>query len=165
MECLHKRRKYRQYQFLEWRTNGALQLHRLAQDELGYGKWSRCTEHVPITRPEDRLGDLDISDSEYPKLNREAMEEGVKPEVTDSRTETLATLQGSDTTTTVGAEHASGEPENTSETEAVSNSALEGQERPESYRVSMVSMEDTGQAQVVPSGPVPGSGPEANARP
>lgn len=168
MRCLHKRREYRQYQYLEWRTNSALQLQRLAQDELGYGKWIGCTDMVPVTRPEDRLADLDISDLKYPKLNRETVVEEVKPQETNMQAETVASLHGSaeasdDTVTNVDAEDASIEPGHTSEAVDESNSVLEGQECPESHTVSMVSMEDIDQVQTVPDRPVSGNDQGPNA--
>ncbi|KAK7920029.1 hypothetical protein PG985_008051 [Apiospora marii] len=129
MRCLHTRQKYRQYEYLEWRTNGALQLHRLAQDELGYGKWSGCTDTVPVTRPEDRLADLDIDDLKYPRLSRGLLGEEAKPEAVNSQTATVVSLQGSseaseDTVTNADAEHASIEPGHTSEAGDESNLVL-----------------------------------------
>ncbi|KAK8086032.1 cytochrome p450 protein [Apiospora phragmitis] len=133
MCCLHRRAKYRQYQYLEWRTNGALQLHRLGQDELGCGKWSGCTDITPVTRPEDRLADLDISDLEYPRLNRELVvveeEEEVKPEA-DSHTETVGSDQASAeaseniTVQDMDTDHAPGEPQRTSEAEDVDQAQM-----------------------------------------
>ncbi|KAK8078524.1 hypothetical protein PG996_004694 [Apiospora saccharicola] len=169
MRCLHTRRQYRQYQYLEWRTNGALQLHRLAQDELGYGNWSGCTDNVPVTRSEDRLADLDIGDLEYPKLNREAVEAELKPEQVSSNAGTVVALQGcaeasDDAVTNVDAEHTFHQPARISVAEDVSNSFLSGQERLGSHRVSMVSMEDTDYVQMAPNEPIPGNGQGANAR-
>ncbi|KAK7949284.1 uncharacterized protein PG986_010170 [Apiospora aurea] len=144
MRYLHKRGKYRQYQYLEWRTNGALQLHRLAQDELGYGKWSGCTDTVPKTNPEDLLSDLDISDLEYPRLNSEVVEEA-KLEA-GSHTETA----GSDQISSIATEntihnlysgHASWGPRRTSDAEDTV-SILEESQSPEARRVSMLSGQD-----------------------
>ncbi|KAK8093473.1 hypothetical protein PG997_000158 [Apiospora hydei] len=146
MRCLHTRRKYRQYQYLEWRTNGALQLHRLAQDELRYGKWSGCTEIVPITHPEDRLADLDISDLEYPRLNGGVVGEDTKPEA-DSHTEIAGSDQVSvetseDTMLNTDAQNASSESLRTSEAEPTFPSLAEESRRPEAQRVSMLSEEE-----------------------
>ncbi|KAK8005991.1 hypothetical protein PG991_012288 [Apiospora marii] len=134
MRCLHNRRKYKQYQYLEWRTNGALQLHRLAQDELGYGEWSGCTDMVPVTRPGNRLADLDIRDLEYPKLNREAIVDEVKPEESNSSSETagaeqLSTDASENTVLDVDVEHASSEPHLTSEAGHIARPQLEGSEQ------------------------------------
>ncbi|KAK8040074.1 hypothetical protein PG993_008485 [Apiospora rasikravindrae] len=97
------------------------QLHRLAQDELGYGKWSGCTDMVPVTRPEDRLADLDISDLDYPRLNGDAVERESKPEA-DSQTETAGSEQASthaveNVMHNLDIELASCEPHRTSDTE------------------------------------------------
>lgn len=70
---LYRRRHYRQYQYLEWHTNSALQLRRLAQDELGYGQWAGCADPVPVTRRGDLLAGLDVRDVEYPRLNRDVI--------------------------------------------------------------------------------------------
>ncbi|KAK8859427.1 hypothetical protein PGQ11_010161 [Apiospora arundinis] len=87
MRCLHRRRHYRQYQYLEWRTNGALQLQRLAQDELGYGQWTRCAETVPVTRRGDLLAGLDVRDVEYPRLNRDVIVKTEESKTEESKTE------------------------------------------------------------------------------
>jgi hypothetical protein len=68
MLCLHKRRKYKDYAFLEWTTNATLQLHRLTHEELQVGTWSGCTDNVPVTKTEDLLASLDIGDLEHPVL-------------------------------------------------------------------------------------------------
>ncbi|KAI0839896.1 hypothetical protein F5Y06DRAFT_286321 [Hypoxylon sp. FL0890] len=63
---LHRRRKYRQYEHLEWASNTSLQLYRLANESLGLGKWSDCTETVPITECGTHLACLDIADLNHP---------------------------------------------------------------------------------------------------
>lgn len=70
LSCLHRRRKYKQYAFLEWTANETLQLHRLAHEgpEVVDGTWSRCTSWVPTTAPEVLLPSLDISDLKHPRL-------------------------------------------------------------------------------------------------
>ncbi|KAI1753852.1 hypothetical protein F4782DRAFT_545630 [Xylaria castorea] len=68
-QWLSKKRKFRQYAHLEWVTNGALQLHRLAHDEEhGQSSWLRCDQEVPINNAEALLPSLDISDPEHPML-------------------------------------------------------------------------------------------------
>ncbi|KAK7915223.1 cytochrome p450 protein [Apiospora marii] len=59
---------YNKYAYLEWEGDTAIQLHRLAHDELGYGHWSRCDETIPITRVDDLLAPFDISDASHPML-------------------------------------------------------------------------------------------------
>ncbi|KAK8135053.1 hypothetical protein PG984_007065 [Apiospora sp. TS-2023a] len=134
MRCLHKRRKYRQYQYLEWRTNGSLQLHRLAQDELGYGNWSGCTNMVPVTRPEDRLADLDINDLKYPRLNRESIMEEIKPEGNNTETvgsDNLSTEASENTVLNVDVENPSSDPDLTSEAEGRPQSHIGANEQQE----------------------------------
>lgn len=66
--CLHKRCRYNEYSYLEWTTNGTLQLHRLAQEELKLGTWSGCSDRVPITNGNDIMASLDISHPDHPVL-------------------------------------------------------------------------------------------------
>ncbi|KAK7985794.1 hypothetical protein PG996_004965 [Apiospora saccharicola] len=65
---LQKRGWYNKYAYLEWEGDTAIQLHRVAHDELGYGHWSRCDETIPITRTDDLLAPFDISDPSHPML-------------------------------------------------------------------------------------------------
>ncbi|KAI0857613.1 hypothetical protein F4860DRAFT_488914 [Xylaria cubensis] len=69
LACLYKRRKYKPYAHLEWISNNSLQLHRLAQEELGLTKWSRCTEEVPTTDRDAYLASLNITDPKHPVLH------------------------------------------------------------------------------------------------
>ena len=50
LSCLHRRRRYNQYKYLEWMSNESLQLHRLAHEGVGWGTWSRATEDIPVTK-------------------------------------------------------------------------------------------------------------------
>ncbi|KAK8022290.1 hypothetical protein PG993_013057, partial [Apiospora rasikravindrae] len=65
---LQKRGLYNKYAYLEWEGHTAIQLHRVAQDQCGYGRWSHCDEEIPITQPDDMLAAFDISDPEHPIL-------------------------------------------------------------------------------------------------
>ena len=67
---LFKRNWYNQYAYLEWTTNGILQLQRLAHEGMGYGSWSRGTSSVPVTEGNDLVACLDISRLEHPVLQR-----------------------------------------------------------------------------------------------
>ncbi|KAI1360715.1 hypothetical protein F5Y08DRAFT_348529 [Xylaria arbuscula] len=69
LACLYKRRKYKPYTHFEWISNNSLQLHRLAQEELGLTKWLRCTEEVPTTDCDAYLASLDITDPRHPVLH------------------------------------------------------------------------------------------------
>ncbi|TGJ84260.1 hypothetical protein E0Z10_g4490 [Xylaria hypoxylon] len=64
---LHKR-KYRQHAHLEWTTNATLQLQRLAHEEIRVGTWSECTDTIPVTKADELLGCLDITDLTHPIL-------------------------------------------------------------------------------------------------
>ncbi|RWA05560.1 hypothetical protein EKO27_g9549 [Xylaria grammica] len=65
---LYKKYGYSGYATLEWATNTTLQLQRLAHEGLGFGAWSKGTGKVPITRTDDLLGCLDLSDPSHPVL-------------------------------------------------------------------------------------------------
>jgi hypothetical protein len=56
------------YATLEWFATGTLQLQRLAHEGLGYGKWSKCDDEIPISSPNELLAVLDISNSKHPRL-------------------------------------------------------------------------------------------------
>lgn len=70
LACLHRRRRYRQYAYLEWTTNETLQLHRVANEEQTGSDttWSRCTSMVPTTAPGVLLSSLDIRDLKHPRF-------------------------------------------------------------------------------------------------
>ncbi|XXG96189.1 hypothetical protein Hte_002470 [Hypoxylon texense] len=70
LSCLQRRRNYKDYVNLEWITNETLQLHRLGQEVIGWGTWQHCTGSIPVTRAENKLGPLNISDLEHPILRR-----------------------------------------------------------------------------------------------
>ncbi|KAK8072789.1 hypothetical protein PG996_006137, partial [Apiospora saccharicola] len=70
---LQKRGRYNQYAYLEWEGGTAIQLHRMANDQLGHGHWMKCDERIPITQPGDILASLDTSDPKHPML---AMDSG-----------------------------------------------------------------------------------------
>jgi hypothetical protein len=68
MSLLRTRFGVKPYQQLEWRTNDAMQLQRLAHEELGFGTWTDVANVVPVTRNGELLSSLDISDPKHPKL-------------------------------------------------------------------------------------------------
>ncbi|KAI1364789.1 hypothetical protein F5Y08DRAFT_353259 [Xylaria arbuscula] len=92
---LHKRKGYNKYPHLEWTTNSTLQLQRLAHEELGFGTWSEGTETIPVTKPGQLLGSLDISDPKHPVLCRPTDEGVVTPEA-ESSSEVPLTVVGDD---------------------------------------------------------------------
>lgn len=80
---LQKRGRYNRYAYLEWEGHTSIQLHRVAQDQCGYGRWSHCDEEIPITRPGDMLAAFDISNPKHPMLaasNKDAAPEGTPSE-------------------------------------------------------------------------------------
>ncbi|KAI1176643.1 hypothetical protein F4777DRAFT_545388 [Nemania sp. FL0916] len=70
LQFISKRRAYKRYEVFEWIIHDSLQLHRLAQEEIGMGTWSGGAEEVPTTKPDDELADVDISDTKHPVLCR-----------------------------------------------------------------------------------------------
>lgn len=72
LEFLHKRYGYQTYRQLEWTTNQQLQLLRLAQEEAGYGIWTKCTDFVPVTVTSDdeNLGGLNVTQVDHPCIER-----------------------------------------------------------------------------------------------
>ncbi|KAK9772395.1 hypothetical protein SCAR479_10933 [Seiridium cardinale] len=72
LERVYKRRRYREYEYLEWTTNEVFQLQRLAQDKPGYDEWKGCTGNVPTTENGCLLASLDVSNPKHPILYREA---------------------------------------------------------------------------------------------
>ncbi|KAJ2977375.1 hypothetical protein NUW58_g7829 [Xylaria curta] len=67
---LHRKKGHNKYPYLEWTINSTLQLQRLAHEEIGFGTWSEGTETIPITKPGQLLGSLDLSDPKHPVLCR-----------------------------------------------------------------------------------------------
>ena len=55
---------------LEWSSNETLQLQRLAHEELHVGKWTQCTDAIPLTQGNVKLAVLDISDPMHPRLRK-----------------------------------------------------------------------------------------------
>ncbi|KAI0505314.1 hypothetical protein F5B22DRAFT_528214 [Xylaria bambusicola] len=67
---LRRRNGYNQYPHLEWTTTSTLQLQRLLHEEVGFGTWSAGTETIPVTKPGEVLGSLDITNPKHPVLRR-----------------------------------------------------------------------------------------------
>lgn len=64
-----KRYGHHRHQHLEWTANSTLQLQRLAHEGLGLGTWSKCTDDIPITKPDELLGCLDTTDCKHPVIS------------------------------------------------------------------------------------------------
>jgi len=97
-DCLQRRKGYKQYESLEWTTNGVLQLQRLGYESSSSGTWSHCTDTVPITNPDEPLVYLNLDDPLHPQLGLPAITEvtevkwGESPR--DSHTEEMEVTQG-----------------------------------------------------------------------
>ncbi len=69
------RRNYKmRYAYAEWQAGSTLQIQRLAHESMGAGSWSNAVGTVPITRSEEKLAMLDISDPKHPRLARPSVE-------------------------------------------------------------------------------------------
>lgn len=64
------------YAYAEWQAGSTLQIQRLAHESLGVGTWSNATGTVPVTRADEKLATLDISDSTHARLRRSSVELG-----------------------------------------------------------------------------------------
>lgn len=65
---VQREKDLKDYRRLAWKSNGILQLQRLAHEEAGFGSWERCTKAVPVTAEGEVLAVLDVNDSEHPVL-------------------------------------------------------------------------------------------------
>ncbi|KAI0856675.1 hypothetical protein F4860DRAFT_396917 [Xylaria cubensis] len=72
---LYRKWGWNSYAHLEWISLTALQLQRLAHEELGFGTWYNGTEEIPTTETGDLLGCLDISNPDHPVLKSPFKEE------------------------------------------------------------------------------------------
>lgn len=70
LHLLYKYYGFQQYQEVEWITSNSLQLHRLAQEELGHGEWIKCDDDIPITTGDTYLGTMKLDDYEHPVINK-----------------------------------------------------------------------------------------------
>ncbi|KAI1459935.1 hypothetical protein F4805DRAFT_455321 [Annulohypoxylon moriforme] len=66
---LYTEKGYNKYAHVEWTTNATLQLQRLTQEEIGMGTWSKCLYTIPVTKPGEPLGSLDLKDPDHPTLS------------------------------------------------------------------------------------------------
>ncbi|KAF3000316.1 hypothetical protein E8E13_009145 [Curvularia kusanoi] len=56
------------YAYASWQASSTLQLHRLANENLGLGTWSRTNEAVPVTVLNDTLAVLDVADPRHARM-------------------------------------------------------------------------------------------------
>lgn len=67
---VQSKRNAADYRRLAWKTNGLLQLQRLAHEEMGYGSWERCTNETPVTRFGDMLASISVDNPKHPTLQK-----------------------------------------------------------------------------------------------
>ena len=67
---VQREKDLKDYRRLAWKSNGILQLQRLAYEEAGFGTWERCTKDVPVTAKGEVLTMLDVNDPKHPVLLR-----------------------------------------------------------------------------------------------
>lgn len=58
----------RDYRRLAWKSNGLLQVQRLAHEEAGFGTWEGCAKTVPVTARGEELALLNVHDPTHPVL-------------------------------------------------------------------------------------------------
>ncbi|KAH9894506.1 hypothetical protein F4778DRAFT_794546 [Xylariomycetidae sp. FL2044] len=92
---------YSQYPYLEWVTNGTLQLQRLAHEEMKLGTWSNCSVDMPLAAEDELLGCLDITDLKHPILSAPSIPLGQSASSRGS----LIPEPSSNTATAVGADN------------------------------------------------------------
>ncbi|ETS80554.1 hypothetical protein PFICI_08083 [Pestalotiopsis fici W106-1] len=69
LACRYRRSKYKPYKYLEWTTGSILQQQRLVHENAGSGDWDQCTSDVPTTDGTLKLGYLDLSDPDHPRIS------------------------------------------------------------------------------------------------
>ena len=67
---VQRERDLKDYRRLAWKSNGLLQLQRLAHEEAGFGTWERCAKAVPVTAKGEVLATLNVTNPEHPVLVR-----------------------------------------------------------------------------------------------
>ena len=58
------------YRRLVWKSDGLLQLQRMAYEEVGFGTWERCTKVTPVTARGQTLALLNVNDPDHPRLRK-----------------------------------------------------------------------------------------------
>lgn len=58
------------YHRLVWKSDGLLQVQRMAYEEAGFGTWERCTRATPVTAQSQVLAPLDVNNPEHPRLRK-----------------------------------------------------------------------------------------------
>ncbi|KAK3683339.1 hypothetical protein B0T22DRAFT_245517 [Podospora appendiculata] len=104
VHCIQRRMKRDPYTRMEWFATGALQMQRMAHEELGVGVWSQCDELVPVSRGNTILAGLDVSDVRHPLLcgPRPAIEKMISLESDQQESDSLDTRVEDGATGTAG---------------------------------------------------------------
>ena len=91
------------YNRLVWKSDGLLQLQRMAYEEAGFGTWERCTKATPVTAQSQVLVTLDVDNPEHPRLRKVSVVSVsvVEPTPADGRTDNLHGRIGNDATALV----------------------------------------------------------------
>lgn len=97
-ECLYRRRKYREYTFLEWSASETLQLQRIGFQGIGSGTWSGYTDNIPRTKEGEALASLAL---EYPLKANCSNDSSGTPEKTNGNTTSAVGTAGRDEETDV----------------------------------------------------------------
>lgn len=64
------------YAYAEWQAGSILQIQRLAHEGLGVGTWSNANGTVPVTKGDEKLAALDVSEENHARLRRTSVELG-----------------------------------------------------------------------------------------
>lgn len=104
---LHNRKRRSPYAHLEWTANATLQLQRLAYEEANPGTWSKGTDAIPTTAPNELLSGLDTTDLKHPVIQRprEKHLSSVQPQDPGEATEDIPTESDTTESITIGNTH------------------------------------------------------------
>lgn len=143
LDCLHRRKNYKQYEYLEWCTNDKMQLHRLAHSsEAATEHWMKCTKSIPITESGVLLSGLDISDLKVPKIRCSTTEPG-KDNSTMEEGDQQSHPQPANVTT-VSSEDTLQSPGNVPDTSAEDNSSEPGDGHQSQHESTQQQTDDLG---------------------
>lgn len=112
---LHNRKERSPYAHLEWTTNATLQLQRLAYEEANLGTWSKGTDTIPTTAPDELLSGLDTTDLKHPVIQRARGKQHspVQSQDPSEATENIATQSDTTESITIGNTHLTEEDKHT----------------------------------------------------
>ena len=104
---LHNRKRRSPYAHLEWTAIATLQLQRLAYEEANPGTWSKGTDTIPTTAPDELLSGLDNTDLKHPVIQRlrEKHLSSVQPQYLSEATEGIPTQSDPTESITIGNTH------------------------------------------------------------